>query len=64
MDIYDEIDKIREILEYEIDKSSSLSDNKILELSVRLDKLINEYYRSINYKGYVLVIILWRNLIE
>lgn len=48
MDIYDEIDKIREILEYEIDKSSSLSDNKILELSDRLDKLINEYYRSIN----------------
>lgn len=48
MDIYDEIDKIREILEYEIDKSSSLSDNKILELSVRLDKLINEYYRSIH----------------
>ena len=30
MEIYDEIDKIREILEYEIDKSSSLSDNKIL----------------------------------
>lgn len=48
MEIYDEIDKIREILEYEIDKSSSLSDNKILELSDRLDKLINEYYRSIN----------------
>ena len=48
MEIYDEIDKIREILEYEIDKSSSLSDNKTLELSVRLDKLINEYYRSIN----------------
>ena len=46
MDIYDEIDKIREILED--DKSSSLSGNKILELSVRLDKLINEYYRSIN----------------
>ena len=42
------IDKIREILEDEIDKSSSLSGNKILELSVRLDKLINEYYRSIN----------------
>ncbi|WP_302630677.1 aspartyl-phosphate phosphatase Spo0E family protein [uncultured Clostridium sp.] len=48
MEIYDEIDKIREILEDEIDKSSSLSGNKILELSVRLDKLINEYYRSIN----------------
>ena len=48
MEIYDEIDKIREILEYEIDKSSSLSDNKILELSDRFDKLINEYYRSIN----------------
>lgn len=48
MEIYDEIDKIREILEDEIDKNSSLSGNKILELSVRLDKLINEYYRSIN----------------
>ena len=30
MEIYDEIDKIREILEDEIDKSSSLSGNKIL----------------------------------
>ena len=48
MEIYDEIDKIREILEDEIDKSSYLSGNKILELIVRLDKLINEYYRSIN----------------
>ena len=48
MEIYDEIDKIREILEDEIDKSSSLSSTKILELSVRLDKLINEYYRRIN----------------
>ena len=48
MEIYDEIDKIREILEDEIDKSSSFSDNKILELSVRLDKLINVYYWSIN----------------
>lgn len=48
MDIYDEIDKLRATLEDEIDQSSSLSDDNVLELSVKLDKLINEYYRSIN----------------
>ena len=48
MDIYNEIDKLRIILEDEIDQSSSLSDDNVLELSVKLDKLINEYYRSIN----------------
>ena len=48
MDIYDEIDKLRAILEVEIAQSSSLSDDNVLELSVKLDKLINEYYRSIN----------------
>lgn len=48
MDIYDEIDKLRAILEDEIDQGSSLSDDNVLELSVKLDKLINEYYKSIN----------------
>lgn len=48
MDIYNEIDKLRATLEDEIDQSSSLSDDNVLELSVKLDKLINEYYRSIN----------------
>lgn len=48
MDIYNEIDKLRATLEEEIDQSSSLSDDNVLELSVKLDKLINEYYRSIN----------------
>ena len=48
MDIYDEIYKLRAILEDKIDQSSSLSDDNVLELSVKLDKLINEYYRSIN----------------
>ena len=47
MDIYNEIDKLRATLEEEIDQSSSLSDDNVLELSVKLDKLINEYYRSI-----------------
>ena len=48
MDIYNEIDKLRATLEEEIYQSSSLSDDNVLELSVKLDKLINEYYRSIN----------------
>ena len=48
MDIYNEIDKLRATLEEEIDQSSSLSDDNVLELSVKLDKLINEYYKSIN----------------
>ena len=48
MDIYNEIDKLRATLEDDIDQSSSLSDDNVLELSVKLDKLINEYYRSIN----------------
>lgn len=48
MDIYNELDKLRATLEEEIDQSSSLSDDNVLELSVKLDKLINEYYRSIN----------------
>lgn len=48
MDIYNEIDKLRATLEDEIDQSSSLSDDNVLELSVKLDKLINEYYKSIN----------------
>lgn len=48
MDIYNEIDKLRATLEDEIDKNDSLSNKKVLELSIRLDNLINEYYKNID----------------
>ena len=48
MDICSEIDKLRVLLEEEIDKNDSLSNKKVLELSIRLDKLINEYYKNID----------------
>lgn len=47
MDIRSEIDKIRALLEEEIDKNDSLSNKKVLELSITLDQLINEYYKNI-----------------
>ena len=48
MVICSEIDKLRVLLEEEIDKNDSLSNKKVLELSIRLDKLINEYYKNID----------------